>query len=70
MICRNCCNTNTLFDNCDFKRATFEKTNIEKADFRNAHNYSIDLEQNRFKKAKFSKEGIVGLLGQYDVEID
>ena len=62
--------TEAVFDNCDLKRATFEHTNLEKADFRNAFNYSIDLEQNRIKKAKFSKTGIVGLLGKYDIVIE
>ena len=62
--------TEAVFDNCDLKRATFERTNLEKADFRNALNYSIDLEQNRIKKAKFSKTGIVGLLGKYDIVIE
>jgi hypothetical protein len=43
---------------------------LEKADFRTAFNYSINPETNRIKKAKFSKEGLNGLLDKYDIEIE
>jgi fluoroquinolone resistance protein len=58
------------FDNCDLTGAIFERTILEKADLRTAINYSIDPEQNRIKKAKFSRSGITGLLDKYDIEID
>jgi fluoroquinolone resistance protein len=59
-----------VFDNCDFNRAIFYKTLLEKADFRTAFNYSsIDLENNRIKKAKFSRSGVVGLLDKYGIEL-
>jgi fluoroquinolone resistance protein len=65
------CNlSGAVFDNCDLTRAAFEHTNLEKADFRTAFNYSIDLELNRTKKAKFSIPGIVGLLDKYEIEIE
>ncbi len=57
------------FDNCDLNRATFINTNLEKADFRSAYNYTIDPEQNRIKKARFSLDGLAGLLHKYDIEI-
>lgn len=62
--------SDAVFDNCDLSRAVFEKTNLEKADFRTAYNYSIDPERNRVKKAKFSLQGVVGLLDKYDIHID
>jgi uncharacterized protein YjbI with pentapeptide repeats len=62
--------TGSVFDNCDFMRATFENSIIEKADFRTSFNYSIDPEKNRIKKAVFSLTGIAGLLDKYDIEID
>ena len=62
--------TGSIFDNCDLTRTTFENTIIEKADFRSSYNYSIDPENNRIKKAKFSITGIAGLLDKYDIEID
>lgn len=62
--------TGSVFDNCDFIRATFENSIIEKADFRTSFNYSINPEKNRIKKARFSSDGITGLLDNYDIEID
>ena len=57
------------FDYCDLNLATFQNTILEKADFRTAYNYSIDPEENRIKKAKFSQSGISGLLNKYDIII-
>ena len=62
--------TNSVFDNCDLAGAKFEKTILEKADLRTSHNYSIDPEINKIKKAKFSVHGITGLLDKYDIEIE
>jgi uncharacterized protein YjbI with pentapeptide repeats len=62
--------TGTLFDNCDLLNAVFDHTIIEKVDFRNAYNYSIDPDINRIKKAKFSLRGVSGLLNKYDIEIE
>ena len=61
---------NSVFDNCDLAGARFENTILEKTDFRTSCNYSIDLELNKVKKAKFSHSGIAGLLDKYDIEID
>ncbi|WP_310481237.1 pentapeptide repeat-containing protein [Chamaesiphon sp. VAR_48_metabat_403] len=62
--------SSAIFDNCDLTGTIFEYTILEKADFRNSVNYSIDPELNRIKKAKFSRSGIAGLLDKYDLEID
>jgi fluoroquinolone resistance protein len=58
-----------VFYQCDLSGATFDGTNLEKADFRTAVNYSLDLSINKVKKAKFSVEGLPGLLEKYDIEI-
>ena len=50
--------------------AIFDKTLLEKSDFRKAFNYTIDPETNRIKKAKFSLHSISGLLVKYDIEIE
>jgi hypothetical protein len=50
--------------------AIFENTNLEKCDFRSAYNYVIDPQNNKIKKAKFSKEGAIGLLRAFDIVID
>jgi fluoroquinolone resistance protein len=62
--------TGSLFENCDLTRAVFDHTNIEKADFRTSYNYSIDPEINRVKRAKFSIQGLPGLLEKYALDIE
>ncbi len=59
----------SLFNNCDFKKALFDRTKIEKADFRSSYNYMIDPEINSIKKAKFSMPEVLGLLSKYNIEV-
>jgi hypothetical protein len=58
-----------VFDRCDFSRSIFDNTNISKADFRSSYGFSIDPSRNKMKKARFSMEGVVGLLDKYDIVI-
>ena len=58
-----------VFKNCDLTRAKFEFSILEKADFRTANHYSIDPERNKIKKAKFSAQGLIGLLEKYGIEV-
>ena len=51
-------------------RAIFNDTQLAGTDFRTAYNYSIDPEFNPMKKAKFTTQGIVGLLDKYDIKIE
>ncbi|WP_373330747.1 pentapeptide repeat-containing protein [Salmonirosea aquatica] len=62
--------TESSFVECDLAGATFDCTILEKADFRTASNYSIDPENNRLKKAKFSLTGVVGLLHKYNISVE
>ena len=62
--------TAASFDNCDMQRAIFQKSILEKADFRTSFHYSIDPEQNRITKARFSRMGVMGLLDKYRIEIE
>ena len=62
--------TSAIFAECDLFRASFVNSILEKADFRTAQNYSIDLERNKAKKAKFSLSGVSGLLAKYDISIE
>lgn len=62
--------TEASFTNCDFKHAIFENTVLEKADLRSSINYSIDPEQNRIKKAKFSLPAVTGLLDKFNIVIE
>ena len=60
----------SIFDNCDLHAAVFENTIVEKADFRNAYNYSIDPEKNYIQKARFAVAGLPGLLSKYNIDIE
>ncbi len=62
--------TGSFFDGCDLSAAIFQKTILEKCDFRTSFNYVIDPENNKIKKAKFALTGIAGLLEKYGIEID
>jgi uncharacterized protein YjbI with pentapeptide repeats len=62
--------TAAVFEDCDLQNALFERSVLEQADFSTARNFKIDPERNRLKKAKFSKDGVVGLLGKYDIVIE
>lgn len=61
---------NCIFQKCDLLNAVFENTNLEKVDLSTCLNYSIDPNNNRIKKAKFSVYGLPGLLTKYDIKID
>ncbi len=58
-----------IFENCDLLQSTFFHTNLEQADLSTAFNYSINPEINRLRKAKFSMQGVIGLLDTYGIEI-
>jgi len=62
--------TGAAFKDCDLRNAVFDRTILEKADLRTAKNYTIDPEGNRLKKAKFSREGLPGLLHKYNIDIE
>jgi uncharacterized protein YjbI with pentapeptide repeats len=61
--------SNSVFADCDLTRTTFRNTIIAGVDFLSSYNYTIDLEINSCKKAKFSSTGLSGLLEKYDIEI-
>ena len=58
------------FMDCDLKMSIFENSNLVKADFRSTINYTIDPERNKIKNAKFSIQGIPGLLFKYNISIE
>ena len=61
--------TQSVFDNCNLDGSIFNDTQLAGVDFTTAYNYKIDPEFNPMKKAKFSVQGIVGLLDKYDIKI-
>ena len=62
--------SNSVFNNCNLLFSVFDRTTLDKVDFRTAINFSIDPEKNRIKKAKFSLQGVAGLLNKYDFIIE
>jgi hypothetical protein len=62
--------TSSVFDNCDLSQANFDRSILEGCDLRSSYNYSIDPENNRIKKARFSIQGVAGLLEKYGIEIE
>ncbi len=60
----------SVFKKCDLLNTTFVGTNLEKVDFRTAYNYSFDPESNKIKRAKFSSQGVAGLLSKYNIDIE
>lgn len=62
--------SNSSFDNCDLLQAVFDSSILEKADFRAALNFSINPERNKIKKARFSVQGLPGLLQHLDIYVE
>jgi len=61
--------SNSVFNNCNLDNAVFNETQLKEVDFTTAYNFKIDPEFNPMKKAKFSTQGISGLLEKYDIKI-
>ena len=60
----------TSLHKCQLLNANFDHTNIEKADFRDALDFSIDPESNKIKGARFSASSLHGLLDKYQLVIE
>lgn len=59
----------SVFKDCDLLRSIFQRTNLEGADFTTAFNFVINPNDNKMKKAKFSVQGLPGLLGVFGIDI-
>jgi len=62
--------TGSEFLKCDLTDAIFDQTNLEKVDFRTAQHFTIDPFNNKLKEAKFSKDGLAGLLTRHNLIIE
>jgi len=62
--------TGADFNNANLDGAIFDGTILADADFTTASNFRINPELNTMKKAKFSIDGIHGLLDKYDIKIE
>lgn len=61
---------NIIMDRCDLLGATFEHTNLERANLSSAINYSIDPDNNPLRGARFTMPSVLGLLHKYQIEVD
>jgi fluoroquinolone resistance protein len=61
--------TSSIFSECDLERTVFDRTNLEKADFSTSRNYTINPNNNKLKKTKFSMPEVTGLLDHLDIII-
>ncbi len=62
--------TQSVFECCEMSGVIFDRSILEKVDFTSSFNYAINPETNKIKKARFSKEGVIGLLNKYDIIIE
>lgn len=58
------------FEHCDLQDAIFEESNLTETDFLTATNYIIDPAINDIRRARFSLDGLPGLLLKYDLHIE
>ena len=58
-----------VFKDCDLHRSSFDRTNIEHADFTSAFNFNINPSLNYIKHASFSNQNISGLLESFNIKI-
>ncbi len=58
------------FENCDLEDAVFIKSILRETDFTSAYNFVIDPERNLMKKAKFTLQGLTGLLVKYGISVE
>ena len=61
--------TNALFDSCDLELAKFGENNLTGVDFSSSYNFRIDPDDNIIKKARFSRQNLLGLLAKYDIKV-
>jgi uncharacterized protein YjbI with pentapeptide repeats len=59
-----------IFNHCNVAGTIFENTNLEKANFTTAKNYTINPNNNKIKKAKFSLPEIIGLVHHLNIVIE
>lgn len=57
------------FEGCNLSGSVFQFSHLEKANFVGAQGYIIDPSNNRMKGAKFSLEGLAGLLTTFGIDI-
>ena len=62
--------TESDFFETDFLDSRFNQTKLDRCDFRDAVNYSIDPLENSIVGASFSTPDVLNLLSLFDIKID
>lgn len=62
--------TEADFQRCKLTDTLFAKNDLQRADFREARDYTISAEDNKLRKAKFSFPEVLNLLKFLEIEID
>ncbi len=62
--------TEANFTNGNLHQTIFQQTQLTKANLVHAFHFSIDPTTNRLSKARFSSEGLLGLLKKYDIVVE
>jgi len=62
--------TESIFQNCDLQSAEFGRTVLTGANLTTAFNFTIDPEKNQLRKARFSTQGLAGLLANYGIIVE
>ncbi|WP_379088672.1 pentapeptide repeat-containing protein [Pedobacter sp. UC225_65] len=62
--------TSAIFERCDLSTAVFMRSVLNGANFATSYNFTIDPEKNQLRKAKFSADGLVGLLTNYGIVVE
>ena len=61
--------TDANFTLTDFAHSVFNKTNLTGANFQDATNYRIDINNNKVTRAKFSRQEAVSLLEGLGIDL-
>lgn len=59
--------TGAQFERCNLSAAVFMRSILNGANFVSSFNFTIDPEKNMLRKAKFTADGLVGLLTNYGI---
>jgi len=62
--------TEAIFQNCDLQSAEFGRTILNGANLVTSFNFTIDPESSQLRKARFSTEGLAGLLTKYAIVVE
>jgi fluoroquinolone resistance protein len=62
--------TSSIFEKCDLSTAVFMRSILSDVNFVSSYNFTIDPEKNLLRRAKFSLDGLPGLLANYGIIVE